>query len=299
MANATKEKFLSDLATRYGRLQRVTESQSLFDTAAGDLRFYVRYSKKHNRNSTFYGLRKIDLHLLEGRPSLLCFLWNDQVEPLLIPFSQFEEVFQSVEPAQDGQYKVQVYDRDAITELYVANAGKFNVDSYYGWAAVEALVEAGGSTVPEMSHSQVQTLIGALGASKGYDVWIPANDRLRMDWSIAAHFDCAGTPPLSMMQIREVVQEIDVIWTAKGGTPSAFFEVEHSTPIYSALLRFNDVHILDPHLGARFSIVSNEDRRSLFVRQLNRPTFRASGLRETCNFLDYRNVYLWHKRIVS
>ena len=299
MANTVKEQFLRELTARYGRLERVTQSQSLFDAAHAELRFYVRYSKRHDRHSTFYGLRRIDLQLLEGRPSLLCFLWNDQIDPLLIPFSQFEEVFRSVEPAQDGQYKVQIYDRDQITEVYIASAGRFNVDSYYGWATADDLAEVGESRVPELSHSQVQTLIGALGASKGYEVWIPASDRLKMDWSVTTHFDCAGTLPLPMIQIREIVQEIDVIWAVRGGLPKAFFEVEHSTPVYSALLRFNDVHVLDPRLGARYSIVSNEDRRSLFVRQLNRPTFRASGLNETCTFLDYRNVYLWHKRIVS
>jgi hypothetical protein len=299
LANTVKEQFLRELSVRYGRPARITESQSLFDVGTGGLRFYVRYSRKHDRNSTFYGLRKIDLQLLEGRPALLCFLWNDQVEPLLIPFSHLEEVFQSVEPARDGQYKVQIYDRDQISELYIANAGRFNVNSYYGWGAAEALAETGTSTVPELSHSQVQTLIGALGASKGYDVWIPASDRLKMDWTLATRFECAGILPFPVMQIREIAQEIDVIWTVHGGPPKAFFEVEHSTPVYSALLRFNDVHILEPRLGARYSVVSNEDRRSLFVRQLNRPTFRASGLSEACTFLDYRNVYLWHKRIVS
>jgi len=300
LPNVTKERFLGEMTARFGRLERVSNSQSLFDMSGGSLRIYVRYSKKHDRNRTFYGLRKTDLQLLEGRPSVLCFLWNDQEEPLLVPFGDFEEVFRSVEPADDGQYKAQVYEQAEATELYIAGAGRFNVDSYYGWGAVETLVQAGVAPVPELSHSQVQTLIGSLGAKKGYEIWVPTNDRLRMDWSLATRFDCAATCPLGVIQIREIVEEIDVIWTERGsGAPKAFFEVEHSTPIYSALLRFNDVHILSPRLGARFSIVSNDERRSLFVRQLNRPTFRASGLNEACNFLEYRNVYAWHKRIVS
>jgi hypothetical protein len=298
--NITKENFLGELTARYGRAERVTHSQSLFDISDRSLRIYVRYSKKHEGNRTFYGLRKTDLQLLEGRPSLLCFLWNNQEEPLLIPFSEFEEVFRSVQPADDGQYKVQVYEQDDATELYIANAGRFNVEGHYGWGEVQGLLETDALVMPDLSHSQVQTLIGSLGARKGYEIWVPVNDRQRMDWSLAAPFQCAGTCPLGVVQIREIVEEIDVIWTDRGsGAPKAFFEVEHSTPIYSALLRFNDVHILSPRLGARFSVVSDDDRRSLFVRQLNRPTFRASGLNEACNFLEYRNVYAWHKRITS
>jgi len=298
--NITKRQFLDKLSARYGRLQRITSSQSLFDAGDNNLRVYVRYSKKHKRNSMFYGLRKIDLQLLEGRPSVLCFLWSNQEEPLLIPFSEFEEVFRSVEPASDGQYKVQVYNPDEMTELYIANAGRFNVESYYGWGSIEVLFDLAVSPVPELSHSQIQTLLGSLGTTKGYEVWIPTSDQSKMDWSLTHPFECARDFPLAIERIRDVGQQIDVIWTARArGTPRAFFEIEHSTPIYSALLRFNDVHILAPRLGAAYSVVSNEARRSLFVRQLGRPTFKASGLAEACNFLEYRNVFLWHKRITS
>jgi hypothetical protein len=75
------------------------------------------------------------------------------------------------------------------------------------------------------------------------------------------------------------------------------FEVEHSTPIYSGLLRFNDVHLVAPLLRPRFSVVANDARRDLFVRQLNRPTFRLSGLRELCTFLDYKDVFGWYTRV--
>jgi len=300
LASIIKSEFLEKLTARYGQCRRINGSQSLFDVSDGQLRVYVRYSKRHARDSTFYGLRAIDLGLLEGHPSVLCFLWDDQSVPLLIPFSEFEDLFRTVSPASDGQYKIQIYTREEATELYLASAGRFNVESYYGWDAADMLCKRKESDMPVLSHSQVQTLIGSLGARKGYAVWIPANDRSKMDWTLASPFDCARTPPLGVMEIREVVQEIDVIWMDKGASKArAFFEVEHSTPIYSALLRFNDVLILSPQSDARYSIVSNEDRRSLFVRQLNRPTFCASGLDNACSFLEYRNVFLWHKRVTS
>ena len=61
----------------------------------GLARIYVRYSKIHPGDRTFYGLREEDLQRLEGHPSVLCFLWDGQVEPLLIPFLEFEDVFQA------------------------------------------------------------------------------------------------------------------------------------------------------------------------------------------------------------
>jgi hypothetical protein len=47
----------------------------------------------------------------------------------------------------------------------------------------------------------------------------------------------------------------------------------------------------------RFFIVSNESRRDLFSRQLQRPTFQRSGLADITSFLEYSNVYSWYHRI--
>lgn len=79
----------------------------------------------------------------------------------------------------------------------------------------------------------------------------------------------------------------------------ALFEVEHTTPVYSALLRFNDLHLTFPATTAAYNVVAREERRSLFVRQLKRPTFRMSKLNEHCTFLEYSEVLAWHRRMVS
>ena len=54
-------------------------------------------------------------------------------------------------------------------------------------------------------------------------------------------------------------------------------------------------------MNPRYTIVANEARRDVFsVRQVERPTFRTSGLDKLCNFLDYTNVFnFWHKRVAS
>lgn len=297
MANLVKETFVRELTRRFGILRKFPSSQSLYEVANG-IRIYIRYSKQHTKNNTFYGLRAVDLKMLEGYPSLLCFLSDSSNEPLLIPFAEFEEVFRSVNPASDGQFKAQVYSKNGITELYIANAGRFNVESYLGLAPIETLIDSSTLKVPILSHSQVQTLLGAIGILKGYDIWIPTIDRLKMDWSLVNEFKCENIFPISFNTIKKIVEEIDVIWLNRGsGKVKAFFEIEHSTPIYSGLLRFNDVYLVEPKLNITFSIVSNEERRSVFVQQLNRPTFQISGLQTVCNFLEYSNVFGWYERL--
>ncbi|HOG47595.1 MAG TPA: hypothetical protein PLJ35_04535, partial [Anaerolineae bacterium] len=288
------------ISKTFGSIHKLGGSQSLYELGGGAARAYIRYSKVHGGDRTFFGLRAEDLHQLEGYPSVVCFLWEGQSEPLIVPFSDYEDVFGTVAPAGDGQYKVQVYLDSDGTELYIARAGRFSVEGRFGWAALQELVDIPRVSVPDLSHAQVQTLLGAIGAAKKYDVWVPPADRSRLDWSVASRFDCRGSLPYGFQQVADVMQEVDVVWIGKGSSEvRALFEVEHSTPIYSGLLRFNDIHLTAPNLHATFGIVANQARRSLFVRQLSRPTFRSSGLAEQCIFMEYPNVFGWYGRLAG
>ena len=237
---------------------------------------------------------------MEGRNSYVVFLWDGQREPLFIRYAEYEPVFSELSPASDGQFKAQVYlDKDG-TDLYVANAGRYNVEGGFGWDVIEhgtKLIAA--DNIPSLSHQQVQTLLGSIGARKGYGIWIPPNDRLQLDWGLTPKFHLQENI-LGFDTILPVIEEVDVIWVAKGSNKlQALFEVEHSTPIYSGLLRFNDVHLAASDTATRFSIVAEESRRALFSRQLRRPTFKSSGLVEVCTFLDYQSVYSWFHRLVE
>jgi len=299
--NPVKVRFIEELKRRFGVPQKLPASNSLFDLGQGIGQIYIRYSKVHERGRTFYGLRQQDLRQLEGTPGFIVFLWDGQEEPLIIRFEEYEDVFQSTPPSLDGQYKTAVFLDPQGAELYIANAGRFNVESDMGWSKLQKLLDSSDAQLlPDLTHSQVQTLLGAIGVKKGYDIWVPTSDRERLDWAVAEKFDCRSILPAGFDSVQAILQEIDVIWAKRGSNDLvAMFEVEHSTPIYSGLLRFNDVHLVAPKLRPRFSVVANDSRRELFVRQLRRPTFQVSGLMEMCNFLDYVDVFGWHRRLVQ
>jgi hypothetical protein len=192
-----------------------------------------------------------------------------------------------------------IYPQKEGTEVYVPKAGRFNVEGNVGYAVLDRLIDTNRlRNIPQLSHPQVQTLLGAVGTAKGYDVWIPTKDRTGLDWNLTRSFECRENLPGAFDAVKSVLQEIDAIWIQRGASDlRALFEVEHSTPIYSGLLRFNDIHLVAPPNISRFTVVSNDARRSLFVRQLNRPTFQTSGLSELCTFLEYDDVYGWYNRI--
>ena len=123
MPNQVKIDFIKELSERFGNVRKLPGSLSLYEIGDGACRVYIRYSKIHGRNQSFYGIRKEDLLQLDGFNAVICFLWNDQDEPLFIPYGDFEEVFASVQPASDGQYKAQIYHGGDGLEFYVAQVG--------------------------------------------------------------------------------------------------------------------------------------------------------------------------------
>jgi hypothetical protein len=247
----------------------------------------------------FFGLRKQDLRELEGRNSYIVFTSNGNLPPVFIPFSDFEAIFRSATAASDNQYKVQLIQRRGTLELYVPKCGRFNVEGYLGTSTLEKSVQD-SELKPNMSlnHSQVQTLLGSIGVAKGYQVYIPGCDSGKLDWTITESFKVNKEIPKGYFEIRHILCEVDVLWMSTAGQIESLFEVEHSTTIYSGLLRFNDVLLTNPKLR-HFSIVADEHRRDVFARQAFRPTFVRSGLAELTSFLEYSNVYSWYRRVMT
>ena len=82
-----------------------------------------------------------------------------------------------------------------------------------------------------------------------------------------------------------------MLWIDAGVVVCAF-EVEHSTAVYSGLLRLSDLVTVQPYTSIRLFIVANADRRGKVARELMRPTFAKSRppLAQVCQFLSYERL---------
>src|SRR3989338_914335 len=294
MANLFVQNIIEKIKTDFGLLKRIGDGNSLYEISSNGALIYFRYSKltsKGKVQSGFYGLRKEDVKLLSGKNSFICFVWDRDDTPVLIPFKNYEYDFGLFPPASDGQYKAHILLKPSGTEFYLANVGKFNVESYFG---LSQLYEIGKQklSVPDLSHTQVQSLIGAIGIKKGFDLWYPDSDKLKIDNKIVDYSKIRKNLPTFNFEIDNIISEIDVIWM-QNSKPVSFFEVEHSTPIHSGLLRFNDVFLTIA--GAdNFNIVAVNEREDKFGREINRPTFKQNKLIDKVTFLDYSNIYHWY-----
>lgn len=299
MPNKYKQTLLKDLEKRFGSLRSLPGSNSLFVIGQDDATIYLRYSKIHDQGKAFFGLRQVDLVQLDGRNSFICFFFDDGSPPLFVPHSDFERVIRQSPLASDGQYKAQIIHRGGTRELSLPRVGRFNLDGFTGLDALELRIPIKENPTPSLNHSQVQTLLGAIGHYSGFAVYVPPNNLEALDWSLTSRFHLTKHLPVHIQSQAAFTGEIDVVWLDQSSDGiSAVFEVEHSTPVYSGLLRFNDL-LLTSSADLRFFVVSNECRRDLFSRQVQRPTFQRSGLSDAASFLDYSNVLAWHRRLCN
>lgn len=139
-------------------------------------------------------------------------------------------------------------------------------------------------------HAKTQWLLVKIGLLEGYDVWVATGDKGKAYQGERFENLCLSElPHFAGPGVLEVAQHIDVIWfKARTATPVKFFEIEHSTSVYSGLLRINDVIIDYPVPEA--VIVAPAERGTRFEAQIGRRTFNDSGLAEVCRFMSYEDV---------
>ncbi|MFH0936890.1 MAG: hypothetical protein V1808_01195 [Candidatus Daviesbacteria bacterium] len=134
-------------------------------------------------------------------------------------------------------------------------------------------------------HSEMQWRLIRLGKAASSDIWVPKNDQGKnfhgnnfRDFVMPEFHEGLDIPPY--------VKNIDVVWKFGYQIKSAF-EIEHSTSIYSGLLRLSDLKAITPNTIYPMYIVASRERKPLVFEQLVRPTFKYFHMDLDVGFLSY------------
>lgn len=141
---------------------------------------------------------------------------------------------------------------------------------------------------------KIQALIATIGSKMGMQIWLPRNDRA------AVLAECKGDsfPVLDVLPLNydlttlKTVEQIDVLWL-KGRSIKRAFEVEHTTSIYSGILRMADLLALQPNMDIKLHIVAPYSRRDKVFQEIRRPVFsllEKGPLAESCTYLSYDSL---------
>lgn len=154
-------------------------------------------------------------------------------------------------------------------------------------AAIESLVE-------KATHEEIQYLLLKLGSDLGLDIWVARNDRNK-EYSGTCFQEIPNLRNELPRQFDEAtnrtIELIDVLWL-QGDAILAAFEVEHTSAIYSGLLRMSDLISMQPNIKINLYIVAPDDRREKVIDEVNRPTFARlkPPLPQICKFIPYSEL---------
>lgn len=141
---------------------------------------------------------------------------------------------------------------------------------------------------------RIQALLAEIGARMGAQIWIPRADRpgVLAEWK-GDHPPLLERLPLNYDDTTlRTIEQIDVLWL-RGRAIQRAFEVEHTTSVYSGILRMADLLALQPNMNIRLHIVAPTNRRNKVFQEVRRPVFSLldrGPLSETCTYLSYESV---------
>ena len=142
---------------------------------------------------------------------------------------------------------------------------------------------------------EIQSLVAQVGRIMGMDIWVPTRDRTRVSTArYGGNLAYWEALPFSYDdETLRTIERIDVIWV-NGNFIERAFEVEHTTAIYSGLLRMADLLALQPNINIKLHIVAPMNRRDQVFKEISRPVFQrlqSGPLAQVCTYVSYD--YIW------
>lgn len=149
-------------------------------------------------------------------------------------------------------------------------------------------------TFARESH-RMRALIADIGARMGMTVWVPRSDRsaVAKERRSATERPLAERLPLNYDDVTlSTIENIDVIWL-RGRSIVRAFEVEHTTSVYSGILRMADLLALQPNMDIKTHIVAPPSKREKVFQEIRRPVFsllERRPLADICTYISYDSL---------
>ena len=199
--------------------------------------------------------------------------------PLLNPPHKLQE--------DDGHYLVELLKEQQASSVTHPLKGK---DKRWLPAKRKAAVADGPAGDETRESIKYQAKVAEIGAMMRFKVWVPKSDKSRILKLVPASLHQSFLDSLPLYYPNETlrtIEQIDVLWI-KGQSMARAFEIEHTTAIYSGLLRMLDLLELQPDMNIRVHIVAPSAKEEKVFQEIMRPAFSRISYR--CSYLSYDSV---------
>ena len=145
---------------------------------------------------------------------------------------------------------------------------------------------------PESDHSYYQGLLVELGNLRNQKTFVPKQDRGRtfLGKPLGDMVTLDDIYPFTYEDVVKRTSSVDVIWFNERKMPTGFFEVENTTDMHSAFLKF----VLLDAFHANFRIVAPALREKEFKSKITHPSFVTVSNR--VQFTTYEAVSDLHSK---
>ncbi|MBI4515062.1 MAG: hypothetical protein HY699_04500 [Deltaproteobacteria bacterium] len=223
--------------------------------------------------------------------------WTGRVRGSLARLSEADgAILEAALHAQVGGEQLYPVDEDEYRKLSAHRVRRADRDVTVT-VPEDAEAAGGDEAVPtaEVRESVcIQALLADIGSRMGMQIWIPRADRdaVSAQWR-GDHPAALDRLPLNYDDTTlRTIEQIDVLWL-KGRSIRRAFEVEHTTSVYSGILRMADLLALQPNMDIRLHIVAPPQRRQKVFQEIRRPVFSLldrGPLSENCTFISYDSI---------
>ena len=235
----------------------------------------LSFTKDHEQGtSTWTGMIRNSLRPISNRDGdfLLSFLKNQAIEKQIFAFDH--EKYQK-------QIKQQISHQEKIISVTVPEEEIEDNGDIYRKSEVRESIK-------------IQAHIASIGEKMGYKIWIPMHDRIAVQqvWQPEDGSLLHSLPMDYGTTSMETIKQIDVLWLTNRYIVRAF-EVEHTTSIYSGILRMADLMALQPNLDIKLHIVAPFSRKDKVFQEIQRPIFSIienKPLYKICTYISYDSV---------
>ncbi len=222
--------------------------------------------------------------------------WTGKIRASLIQIDDADaSLIESALKQQKASSNIFPFDEDDLQKLTTHTVRRLDKDVIVTVPEDNDISPGDTPTSSDVRESiKIQALIAEIGSRMGMQIWIPRSDRS----SVLSEWRGDHPPILDRLPLNyddttlRTIEQIDVLWL-KGRSIHRAFEVEHTTSIYSGILRMADLQALQPNMDIRLHIVAPEGRREKVFSEIRRPVFTLldrGPLSENCTYLSYTSI---------
>lgn len=222
----------------------------------------------------FNDLNKLFNYQENYKPQGFTSISNDRLEEFYAKYDDLYSILQRIKQGRTYETKSEAEILQVREEVGIALQSE----------DVEEILKNG-----ELSeHVKVQWQLALLGLKTGARVWVPRPDqqKIRKEYGFN-EFEPTFSAGIDMP--AKYVENIDVVWKEEFRIDAAF-EIEHTTAIYSGLLRFADLKIIAPNITYPLFIAAPVAKKHRVFEQIRRPAFKKLGLNKEVRYISYEVI---------